>query len=306
MQVYESIEQISLPEGCVLTIGNFDGLHLGHRALINLVLEHSRRLKLASAVLSFHPHPMTVLYPDKPFSFLYPKQDLSVELTKMSVDHLIIEPFTQKLSLMTPQAFIQNLKRRLNFQELCIGHDFSFGKDRSGSETALREMGTQLKFEIRKLSPFVVNNEVVSSSRIRQKIMTGDVSGAATLLNRNYIIQGKVIKGEGRGQRLGIRTANLDVQEGITPLQGVYLTRLHFRGKTFPSITNIGTKPTFHKSYHLSVECHIIGENIELYDQVVELELIQRIRDELKFPTVDALMKQVTQDIQKAKIFFGV
>ena len=295
----------------VLTLGNFDGLHLGHQALLARLRELAKKAQAQTAILTFEPHPVKVLRPGAEVRRIMQAQDLPVVLENFDVDLLIVEPFTQEFAALTATQFLDRLAAHFDLAGIVVGHDFAFGKNRTGTFQTLtdwaqkrsRELSTPIIVE--QLPPLRIEGEIVSSSRIRERIISGDVETAARWLSRPHFLRGRVIAGEGRGRTLGIRTANIELtdEDSILPKNGVYVTRLFARGEDLPSVTNIGTKPTFHEQYRVTVEVHVLNRDVDLMGCEVKVEFLKRLRDELKFKSVQELTDQIRRDVEEARQF---
>ncbi len=298
-----ALERIETP--AVLTIGSFDGVHLGHRALLGQIVARAEASKARSVALSFDPHPMQILRPNQPFARLFSVQDMADEFAKMNIDMLVLEPFTLGLSKLTPKDFISKILAKLNLKALCVGYDFAFGKDRAGHFEELVKIGEDFKFEVVRVEPLSLKNKIVSSSRIRQLIHDGRIDEVHELLTRNYYVEGDVVSGDGRGKILGFATANLKCETELKPAAGVYVTQFVCQNEKMNAVTNIGYKPTFYEKHDLSIESHVLDTNRNFVGQRVKVELLHRLRDELKFSSSHELIKQIELDVSKARQYFN-
>ena len=278
MRVYEgSAELGDVASGCVLTVGNFDGVHLGHQSLLRAVIERGRALGQRTALYTFDPHPRKVLSPEGSPPRLMTGEQLARALGRAGIDVLIREPFTREFASLTPEAFLRDVIRaRFRPTELYVGRDFHFGKGRSGSGETLLRLGPELGMRIEIISQVKVGQSDVSSTRIRDALAQGDVADAALCLGRPYAISGAVVRGEMRGRTLGFPTLNLDTENELMPAQGVYATTVRFlddagqQGGELPSVTNVGTRPTFEPGRVL-VEAHLIDMEGDFYGRPVEV-----------------------------------
>lgn len=302
------LAELSNPYSCtVLTIGNFDGVHLGHRKLISQLVDKSREFGIPSVLMSFFPHPSKILRPDKSSPRLFSTEDLEAELRALHVNVLIIEPFNYELSQLSAEEFLtRRIIPALNPREIVIGYDFAFGRERGGSAPALRELGKKFKFALTQLDPVLDKGEIVSSSLIRNSLACGDVVRVSELLQRLFYVSGQVEKGDGRGESLGFPTANLKIDGELIPAEGVYMTYFHAEGDTFPSVTNIGRKPTFHSEHDITVETHVLGQHKNFYAKRARVEFLKRVRSELKFSSARELIVQISHDVNEAKKYFGL
>jgi len=281
----------------VVCIGSFDGIHKGHAVLFKETISLAKKLNSTPVVLSFDPHPRLVLFPDKSFKLLTTLEE-KVKLIKLhGLNHLILLPFTPSLAKVSPEVFVEEyLIDSLKVKGVVVGFNFRFGVNRKGDVKYLEHLGEKYGFTVKAVDPVVIDDTVVSSTMIRQFLSIGDVERANEFLGHPYLISGKVIKGAGRGRKLGFPTANLDVPKiKLIPAPGVYAVWVNLRGEKFKGALNIGTKPTFEEK-ELSIEVHLINFKGELYEEFLELELIKRIRNEQKFPSPEALKEQIKKD----------
>lgn len=286
----------------VLTIGNFDGVHLGHQALVQEVLKRSRASRIPSVVMTFDPHPMKVLRPDRNLKKLFPGEDQYQQLEKLGIDVLVVEPFSREFSQLPPSQYVDDwIINPFHPELLVVGHDFTFGANRAGTLSFLQERGRAAGFELLVVPPVKVDGEVVSSSRIRKAVVDGQVSLAEKLLGRRFYLQGIVEKGAGRGRTIGVPTANLRTPAELVPGLGVYACLVELNGKRFSAAVNIGHNPTFQSEGQVSVEAHILDFSSDIYGVPMRLEFVERIRDEQKFSSVIALTDQIKKDIVRAR-----
>ncbi len=287
----------------VLTIGNFDGVHLGHRALFNLVKELAAKNSGTSMVLTFEPHPLRVLTTEKnpPLITLYEqKMDL---IQAQGIDVVICLDFTLEFAAIEPEDFVRDiLVDRMGVKEIVIGYDYRFGRKGRGNRDMLIELGRQYGFEVYTLPPQPgADGTVVSSTLVRQVVSAGEVEKAPALLGRPYRITGRVVKGRNRGARLlGFPTANLLLIDELVPQKGVYAVRVSWNGQRYDGVANIGYNPTF-GDVGLSVEVHCFGLHAEIYDHVIKVDFIARLRDERKFSGPEELAAQICKDCDRAK-----
>ncbi len=300
----EALAGLNLPS-IVLTIGVFDGVHVGHRALISGAVMVARERGLQAAVMSFNPHPDSVIFPDRPLLYLNDLADKAAYIAEIGSDLLIIQPFTPEFSRTPAQNFITRLTQLAHIKEIHVGEDFAFGYKAQGNVAFLREIGPKLGFQVKSLAPLEIDGEVVKSSRIRNLIVEGAVDRAARLLGRAYSLKGPVIHGNERGRLIGFPTANLAIPDRFAvPGNGVYATMTTFlddqghpKESPRPSVTNIGTRPTFDNGVR-SVETFVLDWSGDLYGQVIRVEFIQHLRDERKFAGIEAIRAQLAQDVE--------
>ncbi len=281
------------------TIGNFDGVHLGHQKLIARVRDRARILKISSVVITFDPHPLRVLVDKKTPPFITLTEQKLELISKLEVDYVLCIKFTKDLAALKPEEFVQKyLVNGLKLKELIIGYDYAFGKGRRGNFELLNKLGEKFGFAVEQLSPVMVDGAIVSSTRIRDMVQAGMVWEARKLLGRFYRVQGKVITGQKRGgPLLGFPTANICLKDELFPKTGVYAVWVEVLGQIKPGVANIGYNPTFGNDY-LSVEVHILDFKQNIYGQDIRVHFVQRLRSEKKFSGLDELKKQIQADIE--------
>lgn len=306
----------SLPHA-VLTIGNFDGVHLGHQRIIGLAVEKARALGGTAVAYTFRPHPQVALRPGANVQLLLTYDEKLEWLAALGLDMTIEEPFSREFSTVAPQEFFTDvILRRLNAEAIVVGYDFAFGKERAGTLQALEEFCKKAGVELTVVAPQRASAEVVSSSRIRQHLAAGEVDNAAALLGREFFYRGVVVRGEGRGRKLGFPTANLKIENKLTLPYGVYATWAVLDGQRLPSVTNVGVRPTFttqaagggptdgHELPAL-VETHLLDTTQDLYGKTLEVRFVKRLREERRFPGIDALKAQISADASQARVLLG-
>jgi riboflavin kinase/FMN adenylyltransferase len=292
----------------VLTIGNFDGVHLGHRAILDKVISRARFQGGEAVLYTFDPHPRRVLRPDRGPEMI-DTMDQKVELLEaLGLDVLIVETFDLEFAKTSPEVFVREyIHRRIAPLEVYVGYDFHFGKDREGSMRTLTETGPRLGFSVTIISEVTVGDQDVNSSRIRDLLLEGCVEEAAVLLGRAFSLRGPVVKGMQRGRTLGFPTANLQPHNEIVPGPGVYVCEVRFldegdpaQGAVLGAVTNVGYRPTFGDHAELTAEAHILDFSADIYDRKVELSFLAQLRPERKFPSPDALREQIAVDVDAA------
>jgi riboflavin kinase/FMN adenylyltransferase len=293
--------------GCVLTVGNFDGLHLGHQALITAVTTRAAELGRPAVVYTFDPHPRRLLYPDRATELLMSWEQLEERLERAGVDCLIREPFTSEFAALTAEVFLANvIVERIAPSEVFVGRAFHFGKGRGGSGETLVALAPALGIRAEVISQVATDGVDVSSTRIRSLVREGQVELAARCLGRPYAIRGVVSHGDRRGRSLGFPTANLDILNELIPQRGVYATVVELleaepgAKREHPSVTNIGTRPTFGAS-QIRVEAHLLDFDADLYEQRIELCFHSRIRDEQRLSGPEELSAQIATDVNRAR-----
>ncbi len=285
------------------TIGIFDGVHLGHKSIIDQVKKEAAAKGLSSCVITFDPHPQQVLT-GKKLPFITPFEKRVKLFEKENVDIAVCFTFDEKFSKITAEEFIsEKLVNTLNLKEIFIGHDFVFGKNRRGNSELLKQMGKELGFETTIIEPVTNGNDIISSTAIRNLILEGKISRANKYLGRNYSLEGTVTEGEKRGRVLGFPTANLKTNWDLLPKPGVYITLCHLSGKVHRSITNIGFRPTFGKN-SLLIESHLFNFSEEVYGTDIRIEFLSRLRDEKKFGGIEELKEAISGDVRTANKYF--
>jgi len=289
----------------VLAIGNFDGLHRGHLKIVERIRRGATERGGTSVVMTFEPHPPRVLRPDKAPPLLMTSEQKRNALARAGVQGLAVVRFTEELSQWEPETFVRRvLVDWLRVAEVWVGADFLFGRNRSGNFTLLKTLGLQSGFRAEKIDPIRYKDFVVSSTRIRRLVSEGRVEEAGALLGRHFAIDGRVVEGARRGREIGFPTANLATENELLPPNGVYATFSGVDGIVRPSVTNVGVRPTFDGPPTTSVETHVLGFSGDLYGQRLELAFVQRLRDERRFPDIDALREQIAADVRRAGRLF--
>ena len=303
MDVIRGIEKI--PAGlrnAVVTIGNFDGVHLGHQRLLKRLREDAHEENLKTVVITFDPHPKMILRPEvRPFYLIATLEEKIALLKDTGIDAAIIISFTCEYAQKTAEEFIrQVLWDGLRIRKIVIGHDYTFGKGKEGNESFLESFGKKLGFGVDVINAVGVGDTVISSTAIRNAILSGDVKKAASLLGRPYNISGPVVHGKHRGAGIGFPTANIKPEKVLIPAGGIYAVIACLKGKRYPGVANIGVNPTFDNGA-LSVEAHILDFGDNIYGETLDILFIDRIRDEIKFPGPSELASQIKQDIERAR-----
>ena len=286
----------------VLTIGNFDGVHLGHQHIFRLVREKAREIGGESIVYTFDPHPVAVLAPEHKPPLITPLEEKLRLIADRGLDVAILANFSGKFAGQTPEDFVKTiLYDQIKIRQLYVGHDYTFGKGRRGNIALLKELGRKLGFNVEVVEAVRVGGMVVSSTLIRELIQKGQLREAAQLLGRNYLLYGQVIHGHGRGsKKLGFPTANLKPAGELLPKPGIYAVWAIFEEKRYPGVANLGWNPTFHDQ-KFSIEVHILKFNQDIYGQPLRVEFVERLRDEAMFHGPEELVAQIKKDIAQAK-----
>jgi riboflavin kinase/FMN adenylyltransferase len=309
MQVFRSFEQLPSDFGpAVVTVGNFDGVHCAHREVLRNVVARARELKARSLAVTFDPHPMRVLRPDVAPRLITPPAVKLCRLSETGLDAVLVVPFTRDLSLMPPREFATEiLCRRLHTREVHEGFNFHFGHRAEGDVELLRLLGPELGFQVVVYPARQIRGDVVSSSRIRELIREGNVTRANRLLGRCFSIVANPGRGRGYGHRYTVPTINLTRYDELTPLDGVYITCARVGDEKFESVTNVGTRPTF-GTESFAIETHLLNFHpVEVTSETeIEIAFLYRLREERKFPTVDALRQQIARDVRRSERYFAL
>jgi riboflavin kinase / FMN adenylyltransferase len=304
MQILRSVPELSaLPGPLFLAIGVFDGVHLGHQAVICTSAEHARAVRGTPVVLTFDPHPEKILRPDKAPHLLTATPHKIALIRALGVRHLLIIPFDKHFAAIEPEHFVQQLVQHSKpLREICVGHEWSFGRNRRGNLQLLKKFGAQLDFNVVGIPPVTVHGEVVSSTTIRRAVETGDLQKAATMLGRDYTILGTVVHGNDVGKKIGFPTANLSAHSEQFPPNGVYFAEATLDGGVYPGVVNLGYRPTMSSNRSERVlEVYLLDFDRDIYRKDVELRFVRYLRPEKKFDNVDALVRQIERDVQQAR-----
>ena len=282
-----------------LTIGTFDGVHLGHQEIIRGLVAGAHAEGAPAVVLTFHPHPAVVVRKRQGAFYLTLPEERAALLGELGVDVVITQTFDLQLAATSAPDFIRILKERLGLRQLWVGYDFALGHGRTGNVDVLRELGESFDYQLHVVPPVTEGQQVISSSQIRSLLEAGEVQQASRLLGRPYRLGGQVTHGDGRGRTIGIPTANLDTgDEKLVPGRGVYACLADIGGQRWAAATNIGVRPTFDGQETVPhVEAHLLGFTGDLYDQVLQLSFLERLRGEQRFANIQALVAQIEQDI---------
>ncbi len=303
MNIYRNINEFKAKGDVVITTGTFDGVHVGHRKIIQRVTELAKKINGESVLLTFFPHPRMVLYPEQNDLRLINTIEERVELLKETgIDHLIIHPFTKKFSRITSLDFVRDiLVTKLNTKKLVIGYDHHFGKNREGSFEHLKEYGPVYGFDVEEISAQEIQQINISSTKIRNSVLIGEIKAANQFLGYHYFINGTVVEGEKIGRQIGFPTANLKVNDWykLIPGNGVYAVKVGFEGVTYNGMLNIGTRPTINGN-DVTIEVHLFNFNQDIYTKNLRIEFVEKIREEEKFNQLTDLQSQLIHDKEKA------
>ncbi len=304
MEVLRSIPELAkLPGPLFLAIGVFDGVHLGHQAVIRTSAQHAAEDRGTPVVVTFDPHPAKVLRPDKAPHLLTATQHKIALIRNLGVAHLLVLTFDKEFASTPPEEFVHQLVRQSNpLREICVGHEWSFGKGRAGNLALLKQLGSQDDFNVVGIKPVTINGTVVSSTEIRRAIEHGDFAKAATMLGREYTILGTVKAGAHLGRQLGFPTANLSAHSEQFPPNGVYVAEAELNGATYRGVANLGYRPTVTDAKpERLLELHLFDLNREIYGEDVEVRFVRYLRAEKKFDSLEALTEQIRRDVDQAR-----
>ena len=301
MEIEQELASITPQGETLLTIGVFDGVHAGHRYLLKKLQQRAAEKNLLSGVVTFSPHPQSVLHPHNQLPWLSSLEDRVGAFRELGVNIVAVITFTTKLGQLSAQEFIALVKKHLKMRGIIVGHDFALGQGREGNINLLRALGRKMEFSVEVIPPFTINGEVVSSTIIRQALAQGDMKKVERLMGRYFYLGGKVITSDKRGRVLGFPTANLAVKpKQALPGNGIYATIAQVDGKQFPSATNIGIRPTFGEG-EKTVETHLLNYKGDLYGKDMRLEFVQKLRDEQRFPSSEELKAQIEKDVREVE-----
>jgi riboflavin kinase/FMN adenylyltransferase len=302
MQIIKQLKNLTdLTAGAVATIGNFDGVHLGHREIFRRIVAEARRRNCSAMVVTFTPHPMKILNPEKAPRLLNTYAEKERLIAASCVDTLVEIPFNQDVAAMSPTEFVQTiLVDKLRISHLVVGYDYSFGRDRSGGAQLLTDIGKQAGFSVETVGPVLRDAEIASSTLIRKLLSAGDVKAVVGPLGRNFTLEGRVIEGVGRGKDLGFPTANLSTEKEILPRPGVYAVKVRYREDLYDGVMNIGFNPTF-GTERISLEVHLLDFSADLYGEMIRVYFVERLRDEQVFKSVEHLVQAIDRDILHAR-----
>ncbi len=287
-----------------VTIGKFDGVHRGHQHLVGQLIEHARRRDLASVVVTLHPHPITVLRPNTPITYLCSLEERVAALRALGVDQVGVLSFTSELAQLSYREFVSLLVDQLQLRFLLVGADFALGRDREGNAEAMRALAAERGFEIQELPLLGEGDAKVGSRVVREALTQGDVEAVARLLGRPFALHGPVVRGAERGRTIGFPTANIAIAADLAlPSFGVYVTRARLGEKSYPSVTNIGQRPTFGE-VRPTIEVHLLDFDGDIYERDLRIDLLHHLRPEQRFDGVDELVAQIQQDVAAARSYF--
>lgn len=292
--------------GCVVTIGSYDGIHRGHQALLQRLQAHGQRLSRPTMMVTFEPMPREYLAPEKPPARLTSWRERWRLLERTGLDYIWLLRFCESTRNLSGEQFARLLSEELDVKAVVVGHDFRFGRHGEASVPLLREAGERLGFEVEIVPPVMVDGERVSSSRIREALARGDLRQAERWLGRPYSMIGRVVRGEQLGRRLGYATANLRIERRVSPLAGIFAVKVHgVSSEALPGVASLGTRPTVGGVVPL-LEAHVFDFEGDLYGREIKVEFVAKLREELRFETLDALVEQMHRDAAQARQILNV
>lgn len=310
MKIYNTLDDFTKLDNAFVTVGTYDGVHKGHRKILETLVKESKANKAESVVISFWPHPKKILGSstnEQELKFLSSPEEKIALLTTIGIDHFLIVPFTREFSDFSPEEYVSKvLIEKIGTKKIIIGYDHRFGKNREGSFDYLLANSTKFGIEVQEIPKQDLNDIAVSSTLIRKALMEGDVSGAAQYLENSYTLKGIVVKGRQLGRTIGFPTANLKVydQDKLIPTDGVYAVKIYHKGSIRKGMLNIGVRPTV-DGVGRTIEVNIFNFNEDIYGEELTIEFILRIRSEQKFPNVDVLKQQLVLDREKALLLLA-
>lgn len=305
MKVYNSINSYDSKNKTIVTIGTFDGVHIGHKMILEKIVSNAKELDCESVVLTFFPHPRMVLHENSDIKLLNTSSEKAFLLEKNGIDSLIIHPFDQEFSLLSAEDFVKSiLVDKLNIKKIIIGHDHRFGRNRTANIDDLILFGKEYDFEVEQITAQEINDIAISSTKIRDAIIDGNISLANQYLGYNYFFSGTVVKGKQLGRTIGFPTANIKIEEDykLIPKNGVYVVKSSIENKTVLGIMNIGNRPTV-DGKNQTIEVYFIDFEKDIYDENITVEILEFIRNEQKFDSLDLLKTQIQKDKETALSF---
>lgn len=304
MKIFLELSQLPKVKPAVITIGNFDGLHLGHQAVLQRLKSLTKENHGSTLVVTFSNHPSEVLRPAQVAKALCSWRHKCSLFEAQAIDYVLALNFTHDFSQQTAQQFLSHLYQSMPFSHLVLGHDAALGKDRHGDRAAVEELAERYHFMAEYLPPLLVEGKAVSSTRIREQLRLGNLAVAAKLLGRGFSVYAPVMAGQRKGREIGFPTANLDVSGLELPPQGVYAVKVKYRGQELPAIANLGVAPTVRTDSEIVLEVHVLDRELDLYEQDLEVIFIKFIRSEKKFSSLSDLKEQIQSDIAMAQKAF--
>lgn len=303
MKIYTDIQSIEQHDGAVVTIGTFDGVHLGHVEILKSVIEKAKKKGSESFAVTFDPHPRIIVSENYRLMLLTSLEEKKKIFEKIGIDNLLVINFTKEFSKLSAEEFLKNyICKNIKLNEVIIGYDHKFGKNRDGDEEEVKRIAKQIGFEVSTCNAVKVGGEEVSSTKIRKALLGGELDLANKYLGRYYTFNGKIIKGEQRGREIGFPTANIDPRNAnkLIPKSGVYTIKCDYNNTEYFGVMNIGERPTFSDEKKKLVEVHLFDFEDDIYEREIKVYLLKRLRDEKKFNDVDELIAQINKDVKES------
>ena len=301
MEIEQELSNITPQGETLLTIGMFDGVHAGHRYLLEKLHQRAAEKNLLSGVVTFNPHPESVLHPHNQLPWLSSLEDRIKAFQELDINIVAVLTFSPKVAQLSAREFVSLVKKQLRMRGIMVGPDFTLGRGREGNISLLHALGREMQFSVEVIPPYTIDGEIVSSTLIRQALVQGDMRRVERLMGRYFHLGGKVTTSDKRGRVLGFPTANLDIKpQQALPDNGIYATIAQVDGKQFPSATNIGIRPTFGEG-EKTVETHLLNYKGDLYGKDMRLEFVQKLRDEQRFPSPEELKVQIEKDVREVE-----
>lgn len=299
MQILSNLFEIKLSKATIATIGTFDGIHIGHQKILNSLARFAKENSLKSVVITFDPHPRKIINKKNSIELINTIEEKKEKLKTLGIDYLIVQKFDEKFSETEANKFVEILKNNINIEKLIVGYDHRFGKNRNADINDLKKYGKELNFEVIEIDALEIEEVNISSTKIRSAIKDGNIRLANSYLGYNFFLSGEVVKGHSRGKELGFPTANLKIDEDkIIPKNGVYLVKSKIDHQDIYGMMNIGYNPTFNNKSK-KIETHFFNLNKNLYGKIIKIELLEYIREEKRFETVDGLIQRLKLDREK-------
>jgi len=305
MRIEQDLAVAAPQRDTLLTIGVFDGVHAGHRHLLETLKQRAADRSLLNGVVTFDPHPQSVLHPDNELPWLSDVEDRVCSIRELGIDLVVVLTFTKEVAQLTAQQFLTMIKTHLKMRGVVVGPDFALGQGRAGSIEQLRELGRQLGFSVEAVSQYTADGEAVSSTLIRQALAEGNTRKVHAMMGRYFHVKGIVITSAKRGRKLGFPTANIDIRrQQALPGDGIYATIADVDGRRFASATNVGARPTF-GDMRRTVEAYLLNYEGDLYGRELRLDFVQKVRDEQRFASAEELKRQIDRDVREVKAILG-
>ena len=304
MRIIKDLSEIERDDKTVITLGTFDGLHIGHQQIVETVIQKSHQSGSRNLLITFDPHPRKIVPGRNDVKLLSTLEEKILILDKLGLENLFIIKFTSEFSKQTPEQFVEKyLVNGTGLKEIIIGYDHHFGKGRGGDFELLQSLGQKFNFDVTVVPEYSIDSETVSSTKIRNALLSGDVVKAGEMLGRLYSFKGIIVRGDGRGKKLGFPTANISIddEDKLIPAKGIYAGECIVEGEKHYGLLSLGSRPTFHKDGEIIPEFYIFDFDRDIYDRVMHVNLVEKIRDEEKFNSVEELITRMKKDEERGK-----